>query len=158
VRLVTRSRFAVLSPVLSSFLALSLAAAPAFAHEGDTLAPAPVVTPPPPPPSPVGPAPARETPWPFVVVGVGALTLGTGIWMVTRDHSDSGMPACTTMQAGRTTCPFASGSLGLGWGVVAIGAQIALAGVAWRVYEVRHAKTSVSVVAGLGQLGFAGRF
>jgi hypothetical protein len=139
-------------------LALQLAAAPAFAHEGDTLTPAPVPSPPPTPTQPLGPAPARVTPWPFVLAGVGALTIGTGIWLVHRDDSDQPAPACTSLANGRTTCPYRTGNFWQGWGLVAIGAQLAAAGVLWRVYEVRHAKTSVSVVAGLGDLGISGTF
>jgi hypothetical protein len=139
-------------------LALQLAAAPAFAHEGDGLAPAPAVPPPPPPTSPVGAAPARISPWPWVMAGVGVLTLGAGIYVVHRADSENSVPACTTSPIGPASCPYSKPSTWQGWGLVAIGAQLAIAGAAWRVYEVRHARKSVSVIAGLGTLQLAGTF
>jgi hypothetical protein len=144
------SRRLAAAVVLASLL--PLAAAPARAHEGDALAPkAPPATPA--PPAPVGPAPARRTPWPWVLIGAGALTLGAGIWLVHKDDTDSAMPACTTSQLGPTSCPYSTATSWQGWAVVALGAQLAIAGAAWRFYEVRHAKTSVTVVAGLGTVG-----
>jgi hypothetical protein len=149
----------VVASALALALAVELAGAPAFAHEGETLAPTPAATPPPPPTSPVGAVEARNTPWPWVLIGVGALTLGTGIWLVHKNDTDAEMPACTTSPFGRTSCPYATQTFWQGWAVVAIGAQLAIAGAAWRVYEVRHhAKKSVSVVAGLGSLGLSGTF
>jgi hypothetical protein len=146
----SRSRRLAAAVVLASLL--PLAAAPARAHEGDSVAPVPATVPPP-PPAPVGPAAARRTPWPWVLIGAGALTLGAGIWLVHKDDTDAAMPACTTSPIGRTTCPYSTATSWPGWAVVAIGAQLAVAGVIWRVYEVRHAKTSVSVIAGLGSVG-----
>jgi hypothetical protein len=144
--------------LLGSALVLN-AAAPAFAHEGDTLSPAPApAAPPPPPSSPVGPADAHPTPWPWVVVGAGALTLGTGIWLVNKDDNSPAMPACTTSPIARTTCPYSTATKWQGWAFVALGAQLAVAGVVWRIYEVKHAKKSVTVVAGLGELGLSGTF
>jgi hypothetical protein len=140
-------------------LALNVAAAPAFAHEGDTLAPAPVAAPPPAPLTPVGPAEVkRNSPWPWALIGAGALTLGTGIWLVHRDNSDANMPACTTSPVNsRATCPYSTATQWPGWAVVAIGAQLAIAGVAWRIYEVRHSpKKTVTVVLAPG--GLAGTF
>jgi hypothetical protein len=147
-------RRAVTAFVLVLSFGSSFAARPALAHEGDTLSPAPAPAAPPPLPlTPVGPAEARPTPWPWVLVGAGAVTLGTGIWLVYKDDHDASAPACTTSPIGHTTCPYGTSTFWQGWAVVALGAQLAIAGVAWRVYEVRHAKKSVSVVAGLGSLG-----
>lgn len=150
----------VVASALALALALEIAATPALAHEGDTtLAPTPAATPPPPPTSPVGAVEARNTPWPWVLIGAGALTLGTGIWLVHKDDTEPEMPACTASPIGRTTCPYGTSTLWQGWAVVAIGAQLAIAGAAWRIYEVRHhAKKSVSVVAGLGTFGLSGTF
>jgi hypothetical protein len=142
---------------LALALALNAAAAPAFAHGGDTLSPAPVAAPPPPPTTPVGAVEARNTPWPWVLIGAGALTLGTGIWLVHKDDSDAAMPACMASPIAKASCPYSTATTWQGWAVVALGAQLAIAGAAWRIYEVRHhAKKSVTVVAGLG--GIAGTF
>jgi hypothetical protein len=142
-------------------LILNVAAAPAFAHEGDSLSPAP----PPGSPSTVlpktttSPAEARPTVWPFVLIGAGALTLGTGIWLVHRDHSDDAAPACTTVSGGRTSCPYGTSTQWQGWGFVALGAQLAIAGVAWRIYETRHhSSTTLSLAAGPGALRLVGTF
>ena len=93
-----------------------------------------------------------------MLVGVGALTLAGGIWLVHRDHTDVTMPTCTAPQYTHTSCPYGTATSWQGWPLVAIGAQLAVAGVAWRVYEVRHARKSVSLVAGLGDLSIVGRF
>lgn len=139
-------------------LLLNIAAAPAFAHEGDTVVPGPVASPPPAPLTPMGPADARETVWPFVVVGLGAVTLGTGVWLVHRDDNNPAMPACTTMQGGHTTCPYSTATQWQGWGFVAIGAQMMLAGIAWRLYEVRRATGHISLAAVPGGLRLGGTF
>jgi hypothetical protein len=93
-----------------------------------------------------------------VLVGAGALTLGTGAWLVYKGDQGSNAPACTTSPIGRTTCPYGASTSWQGWGFVALGVELAAAGVAWRVYQVRHAKKSVSVIAGLGGLGLTGTF
>ena len=94
-----------------------------------------------------------------MLIGAGALTLGTGIWLVHRDDTEPACPPARRSPLGRTTCPYGTSTSWQGWAVVAIGAQLAIAGAAWRVYEVRHhAKKSVSVVAGLGSLGLTGTF
>jgi hypothetical protein len=149
---VRQSTFAALALALAA----SLATAPAFAHEGDTPMGAP---PPSTPAAPLVPADSHVTPWPWVLAGAGALTLGTGIWMVSKGDSGSAMPACTPSPIGKTTCPYSNATTWQGWGVVAIGAQLAVAGAVWGVYQIRHRpKKSVSVVAGLGTVGLAGTF
>jgi hypothetical protein len=149
---VTASRF------LLAALIVNLAAAPALAHEADSLSPAPRPNATPPPTTPVGAAEAHLRVWPFVLVGVGALTLGTGIWLVHRDHTDPTAPPCMTVPGGRTTCPYGTATTWQGWAFVAVGAELALAGIAWRIYEVRHTRTSVSLAAGLGNLRLSGTF
>ena len=138
-------------------LALNLAAAPAFAHEADSLAPTPSA-PPPPPKTPVGAAEALPNVWPFVLVGGGALTLGTGIWLVHRDDTEAKAPTCTTMPGGHTTCPYGTATAWQGWAFVALGAQLAIAGIAWRIYEVHNARARVSLAAGFGELRLVGTF
>jgi hypothetical protein len=139
-------------------LVLNLAAVPAFAHESDTLVPAPRAPSPPVPAVSVGAAESHAKVWPWLLLGAGALTLGGGIWLVHRDDTDNPAPACTTVPSGRTTCPYGTATAWQGWMFVAIGAQLAIAGAAWRIYEVRHAKQTVSLVAGLGDLSLVGRF
>lgn len=154
------SRRNVVASALALALALEVASAPAFAREGDDSpgAPAPSA-PPPPPPEKVGAASARVTPWPWVLAGAGALTLGTGIWLVHKDDNEVAMPACTTSPLGKTTCPYSTSTFWQGWAVVALGAQLAIAGTIWGIYEVRHRpKKSVSVIAGVGTLGLTGTF
>jgi hypothetical protein len=154
------SRRSACRSILAFALATSLASAPAFAHEGDTAAGAPAPSSPPPPPlETLGPVSTRVTPWPWVLAGAGALTLGTGIWLVHKDDTDAAMPACTTSPIGRTTCPYSTKTFWQGWAVVAVGAQLAIAGTVWGVYQLRHhPKKSVNVVAGLGSLGLSGTF
>jgi len=136
---------------------LHLVSAPAFAHEGDSLAPTPSAAPPA-PKAPVGAADAHLTVWPFVLMGAGALTLGTGIWLVHRDHTDAAAPACMTAPGGRAACPYGTATAWQGWAFVALGTQLAIAGVAWRIYEVRHAPARVSLALGLGELRLLGTF
>jgi hypothetical protein len=138
-------------------LALNLATATAFAHQADSLAPTPSA-PPPAPKSPVGAADARPNVWPFVLVGAGALTLGTGIWLVHSDHTEAAAPTCTAMPGGHTTCPYATTTTWQGWAFVALGAQLAIAGVAWRLYEVHNARARISLAAGFGDLRLVGTF
>ena len=141
-------------------VAVSLAGAPALAREGDTpLSGPPASTPAAPSLTPTVTPDSRVTPWPWVLAGAGALTLGTGLWMVSKGDSGSAMPACTPSPIGKTTCPYSNATSWQGWGVVAIGAQLAIAGTIWGVYQLRHRpKKSVSVVAGLGTLGLTGTF
>jgi hypothetical protein len=152
---VAASRWFLVAFVLH--LVLHLVAAPAFAHEGDSISPTPS-SPPPAPKAPVGAADAHPTVWPFVLVGAGALTLGTGIWLVHRDHTDATAPSCTTVPGGHTTCPYGTATLWQGWAFVALGAQLAIAGAIWRIYEVRHASARVSLAAGFGDLRLVGTF
>jgi hypothetical protein len=154
-----RSARQTTSAALALFLAASLASASARAHEGDTFVPPPTALTPPPPQEHVAPPTSGVTPWPWVLTGVGALTLGTGIWLVHKDDTDAAMPACTTSQVSRTTCPYSTATMWQGWALVAVGAELAIAGTAWGVYQIRHRpKKSVTVVAGLGSFGLAGTF
>jgi hypothetical protein len=138
--------------------AMVLGASPAYAHEGETLtsvAPpgsqSPYLS-----PTNVSPSEKPHKVWPWVFIGVGALTLGTGIWLVHKDDTDTSMPMCTTSPIGRTTCPYSTATQWQGWAVVAIGAQLAALGIVWEVFQVRRAHRAVSLAAGPG--GLVGTF
>jgi hypothetical protein len=138
--------------------AVAWSASPASAHEGDTL----TSLPPPGSPSSLLPAPNVSSSekshkvWPWVLVGVGALSLGTGVWLVHKDHTDVSMPACTTSPLGRTTCPYSTATMWQGWAFVAVGAELAAAGVVWEILQVRRNHRHVSVALAPG--GLVGSF
>ena len=110
----------------------------------------------------LGPAPdhlppPRHSPWPWTLMGVGALTLGTGVWLVYRDNHD-GTPSCTVLPSGRASCPLATSTSWQGWSFVAIGAELAAAGLVWRIVELRRPDRKISLVTGLGDLRLIGTF
>jgi hypothetical protein len=148
-----------------------LSASVAHAHDGDERPahdPLPTVTTGSHQASPIllGPQtvlpPKRETrsPWPWVFMGVGALTLGTGIWLAYRDDHDTTAP-CMALPNGRASCPLATSTQWQGWGFVAIGAELAVGGIVWRVVEARRLgrlERNISLVTGLGDLRLVGTF
>jgi hypothetical protein len=138
-------------------LAVANVALPAFAHEADTLSPLPPTAPSPLlPTADVTPSGKIHKVWPWVLIGVGALTLGGGIWLVDKDRSDPAMPACTTSPIGRTTCPYSTASKWQGWSLVAVGAELAAAGIVWEVVQLHREHRAVSVAIAPG--GLVGTF
>jgi hypothetical protein len=103
------------------------------------------------------PAKGHRSPWPFALIGVGALTLGTGAWLVHRDNQ-AGTPMCTAGAGGHPICPYATSTEWQGWAFVGIGAQIAIAGVIWRIVESRQAPMKVTLAAGPGAVRLVGTF
>jgi hypothetical protein len=103
------------------------------------------------------PAKVHRSPWPFALIGVGALTLGAGAWLAYRDNQ-GGTPMCTVGAGGHTTCPYATSTQWEGWALVGIGAQLAAAGIIWRIVEARPATTTLSLAAGPGTVGLIGTF
>jgi hypothetical protein len=77
---------------------------------------------------------------------------------VHKDNTDPSMPACTTAPHAPTMCPYSTASKWQGWAVVAVGAELALAGVAWRIWEVRRAEKRASLMASLDGLHLVGTF
>ncbi|HEX4405755.1 MAG TPA: hypothetical protein VH560_13045 [Polyangia bacterium] len=138
-------------------LAVANVALPAFAHEADTLSPLPPTAPSPLLPSAdVTPSGKMHKVWPWVLIGAGALTLGGGIWVVHKEDSDPSMPACTTSPLGRTTCPYSTASKWQGWGLIAVGAELAAAGIVWEAIQLHREHRSVSLAIAPG--GLVGTF
>jgi hypothetical protein len=108
-------------------------------------------------PSPMKTPPTKYSPWTWALMGVGALTLGTGVWLVYRDNHDV-TPPCTTLPQERTTCPYATSTAWQGWSFVAVGAELAAAGLAWRIVEWRRHESPVSLAAGLDGFRLSGTF
>jgi hypothetical protein len=138
-------------------LAVANVASPAFAHEADTLSPLPPTAPSPLlPTADVKPSGKMHKVWPWMLIGVGALTLGGGIWVVHDDHTDPSMPACTTSPLGRTTCPYSTASKWQGWSLVAVGAELAAAGIVWEIVQLHREHRGLYVAIAPG--GLVGTF
>jgi hypothetical protein len=137
-------------------LLVLLVASPGYAHDAEPPTPRSQEEP---AALPINREPLQRTHkvWQGVLVGAGAVTLGTGAWLVYKDsHDVTGM--CITSPIGRTTCPYSTATRWQGWAFVALGAQLAAAGIVWRVFEVRAANKTVSLAAGLGNLRVIGTF
>jgi hypothetical protein len=152
-----RRPFARVAIGVVAVLAVANVALPVFAHEADTLSPLPPTSPSPLlPAADVKPSGKMHKVWPWVLIGAGALTLGGGIWVVHKEDTDPSMPPCTTSPIGRTTCPYSTASKWQGWSLVAIGAELAAAGIVWEVVQLHREHRSVSVAIAPG--GLVGTF